>query len=882
MTTAAIVARLGRFVVRSLAAMQPRGFREEFGDTVIAETGADIDAAIPSGTVATAAVVAGAVTDTARGVLMERAAELNALRRTMYNALITDLRQTVRMLRRDRGFTAVALSTLSGGLALCVIVTVLVNAYLWRGLPYPEAHRLFNVEYATPAMAFPTGLDKIDFRALDDVADLKITWDLDNFSLRGGAAPEVVQGTWVAPDYMEGFGVRPAIGRGFDREDYEAGRPMVAIISHRLWQSRFNGDPAIVGKSFEAFVNDRPDEVEAFRIVGVLAPVHWHMNVFTEVLAPLRAPNTPYMIRLREGVPPSVAAERVTALVTAGATSVPAGWSASLRSTHDSYVEQIRPLLLSVASATGLVLLIACANVSVLLTVRATRRQRENAVRQALGASSAQLTRLTIAEPVLLGGAAVSIGLALAWGSLAMLAPIVDRYLGRPAPGGINTLQLDPYSIGVTIAVGLVVILVCAIVPAWVARHMPAGLAVSSAQKGATDGPAPQRARSMLIALEVAACLTLLAGAGLTIQSALRMLQVDMGLHSDQVVVGRYNLRPRAYPDADARSAFHARVLDAATRVPDLQGIAFTNAWPLQQSTSRDFDRGAAGTGQVRAGVVGVSPGYFDVLRIPLVAGRTFNATDRVGTNPVAMISRTFASRLWPNEDPVGQTLRLLPAPGAPATARPASYTVAGIVGDIRHSHTDTDLADVYMALLQTPSNGVFAYLRVTGNRSVVEREFQRTLASIDADVGFAAARPLGDILEAQRAGSKLLVWLLIVFAVFAAVLAIVGIYGVIAYTVKQREREIAVRIAIGADRRIITQLFMRQGLIVLGAGLVCGIGGAIGLGRILRAQLFNVPAADPIVIAIATLAFAACGALAIVFPARSAASLDPASILKE
>jgi putative ABC transport system permease protein len=882
MNPAATVARLGGIAVRALAALQPRDFREQFGDTVIAETAADLAAAVPSGTAATVVAVAGAVTDTARGVLLERAAQLTALRRTMYNALLTDLRQTIRSLRRDRGFTAVALSTLSAGLAMCVIVTVLVNAYLWRSLPYPEAHRLYNVEYASPAMAFPAGLDKVDWQPLADIADLTITWDLDNFSLRGGAVPEVVQGTWVAPDYMAGFGVRPAIGRVFDPEDYEVGRPMVAVISHRLWQSRFNADPAIVGKTFEAFVNDRPNEVEAFRVIGVLGPGHWHMHPFTDVMAPLRAPNTPYMIRLRDGVPPSVAAERVTALVKAGATSVPPGWKAGLLSTHDSYVEQIRPLLLSVASATGLVLLIACANVSVLLTVRATRRQREHAVRQALGASSGQLTRLTIAEPVLLGAAAVAVGLGIAWGTLAAIAPIVDRYLGRPAPGGVNALSLDPSAIAVTVAVGFLVVVVCAIVPAWVARRTPTRLNVSGGQKGSTDGPAPQRARSILIALEVAACLTLLAGAGLTIQSALRMLQVDMGLSADNVVVGRYNLRPRAYPSPEARGAFHARVLEGATRVPDLQGVAFTNAWPLQQSMSRDFDRGGAGPGQVRAGVVGVTPGYFEVLRIPMFSGRTFNDTDRVGTSPVVVISRTFATRLWPHEEPVGQTLRLLPAPGAPATARPTSYIVAGVVGDIRHSHTDTDLADVYVPLLQTPSNGVFAYLRVSGNPSGVEREFQRLLASLDADVGFAAARPLADILQQQRAGAKLLAWLLILFAFLSAILALVGIYGVIAYTVKQREREIAVRIAIGADRRTITRLFMRQGLIVLGAGLAFGIGGAIGLGRILRAQLFNVPAADPVVLALATLAFALCGTLAIAFPARSAASLDPASILKE
>jgi ABC-type antimicrobial peptide transport system permease subunit len=223
-----------------------------------------------------------------------------------------------------------------------------------------------------------------------------------------------------------------------------------------------------------------------------------------------------------------------------------------------------------------------------------------------------------------------------------------------------------------------------------------------------------------------------------------------------------------------------------------------------------------------------------------------------------------------------------MPVPGAPQTPAPASFTVVGIVGDIRHTHTDDDLADIYVPLLQSPSTGVFAYLRVSGNATGAEREFQRLLASIDGDVGFAAARPLMEILDQQRVSARLLASVLVVFASLAAALALVGIYGVIAYTIKQREREIAVRIAIGADRRAITRLFLRHGAIVLGTGLTVGIAGAVALGRVLQTQLFNVPAADPLVIAGATIAFAVCGCLAIAWPARAAASLDPARVLKE
>ncbi|HET9705553.1 MAG TPA: FtsX-like permease family protein, partial [Vicinamibacterales bacterium] len=219
---------------------------------------------------------------------------------------------------------------------------------------------------------------------------------------------------------------------------------------------------------------------------------------------------------------------------------------------------------------------------------------------------------------------------------------------------------------------------------------------------------------------------------------------------------------------------------------------------------------------------------------------------------------------------------------GAPTTARPATFTVIGVAGDIRHTHTDDDLADAYVPLLQSPSPGVFAYLRVSGNTATAEREFQQLLASVDPDVGFAMVRPLADILDQQRAGARLLAALLVVFAAFAAALALVGMYGVIAYTVKQREREIAVRMAIGADRQTIARLFLRQGAVVLALGLAIGVGGSLALGRVLQTQLFNVPATDPLMIAGAAAAFALCGFVAIAWPARAAASLDPARILNE
>jgi putative ABC transport system permease protein len=680
---------------------------------------------------------------------------------------------------------------------------------------------------------------------------------------------------------MEGFGVRPAIGRGFLPDDFQTGRPTVAVISHRLWRTRYNSDPAIVGRTFEAYVNDRPNEVETFTIVGVMGERHWHLNAFTEVLAPLRAPSYPYMIRVRDGISAATTADRITTLVRSANSGLPEDWRVELVSTHASYVRDIRPLLLAVAIATGLVMLIACANVAVLLTVRATRRRHELALRRALGATGAQVIRALIAEPLLLGGAAISLAVALAWTGISALAPVLAHYLGRPVPGGAATLTMDPFTIAATVAAGGLAILACSIVPLWISQRTPVSMALTGGQKGSTEGPAQRRARSVLIAVEVAACLTLLVGAGLTIQSAVRMLRVDIGLETRDVLVARFSLRQRAYPDAPARTAFYDRILNRRREVPGIQAIALASGWPLQQSPTRDVGHTGADP-STTSGLVGVSPDYFSALEVPLHDGRAFTPADRVGTEPVAVISRTLAARVWPNARAVGQQLRIAPPANGGPEARPMVALVVGVVGDVRHAHTDNDLADAYVPILQYPSSSPFVYLRGTGDLPAVERAFRDLLASIDGEVALGMPRSLAEILDLQRAGSRLLAWVLVVFAVFAACLALVGIYGVITYAVRQREREIAVRLAIGADSGTIMRMFVRQGAIVLAAGLVIGVAGAVGLGRVLRAQLFDVRPEDPTLIAATTIAFAVCGLIAVAWPARSAAATDPAAALKE
>ncbi len=801
---------------------------------------------------------------------------------TMRAAWLSDLRSAARSLSRSRGFLAVSLGTLAGGVGLCVMVMVVVNTYLVRGLPYPEADRLYSLRFTQPNGPLFQHLEKVDWTRVSDVVEHAVSWDLDGFNMRGAPYPEAAQGTWVTPGYMAAFGIQPARGRAFEPEDYAPNAPLVAIISHRIWLTRFSGDPGVVGRRFEAHVLDRPGEAQLFTVVGVLPQNHWHLNVFTDVLAPLRAASYPYMVRLRDGVTPAQALERITAVVGASGVPLPEGWRTEIVSTHDDYVRQVRPLLIAVSIATGLVLLIACANVAVLFTVRATERAREVAVRKALGASSGRVARGLASEAILLGAAATALGLVLATLTLATTAPILERALGRSAPGGATAFAIDATALAGGLLAGLVVTAICCLAQLWASARAPLAATLTSGQKGASAGPQQRRAHASLIALEVAVCLTLLVGATLMIQSGLRILRVDMGLDTTDVLVGRISLNPRAYPDAASRVAFYDRVAAEASAVPALRGLAFTSSWPLQQAQSRDVGPDAADRKlPARAGLVVVSEAYFNTLSIGLVDGRGFTAADRTGAERVTVVSRTLASRLWPGKRAVGERLLIGNTLAAPPNTPPTSVLVVGVVGDIRHAHTDEDLADAYVPMLQNAVPGAFVYIRAPGDQSVVERELRGLLARVDPDMGLGVPRPLGDILDQQRAGSRFLASLLVVFSSFAALLALIGIYGAIAYTVRQREREIAVRLAVGADGAVITRLFLRQGGLVLSVGLLAGVAGAILLGRVLQTQLFGVQAFDPVIIAAVAVAFGLCGLAAVALPARAAARTDPAIALK-
>jgi predicted permease len=400
---------------------------------------------------------------------------------------------------------------------------------------------------------------------------------------------------------------------------------------------------------------------------------------------------------------------------------------------------------------------------------------------------------------------------------------------------------------------------------------------LGGSMRGVTDHPGAGRSRALLIALEIAASLTLLVGASLMVASAVRMIDVDFGIEGDEVVTAGLALRQRSFPDDQSRVAFFDRLESELGGLSDSGKVAFGDWWPLQGSRPRRAETGGSAPMIATANPFAVSPDYFATLGIELVDGRTFGADDRLGRDAVTIVSASLATRLWPRQRAVGQRLTIHPD----GEGQAATYSVVGVVRDVRQSHTDTDLLDAYLPMAQRTSRFAFVYLR--GRMSPTwETQLRAAIARVNPEVAMGTPRLLSDGIEQERLRPRFLAYLLTTFAAFACVLALVGMYGVVAYAVRQREREIAVRLAVGAAPAAITRLFLGDGARVLGVGLVVGIAGAIALGRVLQSQLYGVRPAEPGVLTMAVLAFGFVALAAVLWPARRAAATDPAEVLKQ
>ena len=794
---------------------------------------------------------------------------------------MNDLRFAFRQLLKNPGFTGVAVLTLALGLALTASTLAIVNAYLLRSLPYPTADRVYHLRYAPIGPWEPRGMTGIDWKSLEDVVADSITSSATTFYMKDDGPVTRARGLQVSPGFLRGLGVQALMGRTFTEEEFASGGESVALIGHAAWRDRFGSDPQIIGRTLRVTRED--EQQETLRIVGVLPPGFWFgrdSSDVVDVMTPLRTRMRSYMVCLREGVPVSFAEKRITEAAKSVGSDFRLDWTGChLQSVHDRYVENIRPVLIGITIAVGMVLVLVCVNVAVLMLLRAMRRQKEVAVRVALGAKGQHILRMLAVEAGLVCAAALAAGLALTNMMLHLLVPLVEKQLGKPAPAAPSAIQIDSSVLLALGGVSLLIALSLAFIPLLIPWQRRLADSLRSQGMTTTDGPSMRRLRASLIAFEVAGSVILLVGCGLMIRSAVNLTNTELGFNPEQVLRVGVRLPARPYTNAPALYRFFTALSERLPQDTNSR-VALMTAFPsFYPANTHRFEAAEARTDEAPVGLMKVGAGYFHVYDVPLRQGREFTTADRLGSEPVAVVSETFARRLWPEGSAVGRQIRAAEGdmPGSPLGPW---RTIVGVVGDIRQGYEDSDLRDLYLPFLQSPSRFASIHVRTTHPLSFWDQNLRTIATDLEPYVMISPAATIVS-QNRQQAGTRFLTSMLTGFAVFAAFLAVLGIYGVTGYAVEQREREIAVRVAVGASRSAIIRLFLKEGVRVLIIGLGFGLFGAYWAVRILESQVYGVQPFDIATQVAACVLMAIAGLFAVWWPARLAALRDPMLVLK-
>jgi predicted permease len=798
-------------------------------------------------------------------------------------SLLWNVRRALRSLRRAPAFTLAAVATLALGIGANTAIFSVVSGVLLRPLPYPDSDRLTivwgrHVSIGQETASLP---DFLDWRAQAGSFEALAAMTNTRFNLTGAGEPEVARGALATAGFFRLFGVTPALGRDF-REDEERGAaPRIAMLGEDYWRRRFGGRPDIVGQ--EIMLSG-----VAHTVVGIVPaalrleqPVEVWRPLVTDSTLPRRSDFLTVFGRLRPGVPLERAQEEmitVAARLEAQYPATNAGWSAEVVSLREQVVGEIRPALLVFMGAVALVLLVACANVANLMLARVAARSRELGVRAALGASRGRIAAellLECALVALLGGVA---GLLIAvWGIDAM------RSL---QPGTIPRLEeigVDLRVLGFTFGLSLLTGMLFGLAPVWrfTGRDLRAGLVEGG--RGVAGGRSLHRTRAGLVLGEVALAFVLLAGAMLLLRSFDRLQQVDPGFAADGVLTARVSLPRVKYQEEDRRRAFAAALLDRVAVQPGVRDAALVSDAPLGDSPPYwGFEIAGAEApppgAVLDAAVFMTSPGYFSTLRIPLVEGRFYDAGDHAGAEDVVVISQAMARRFWPGRSPLGARITF----GDSRDPDVAWLRVVGVAGDVRHERlSDEPYPQAYLPLAQTPARSVVLAVRAAGDPLALVPGVRASLAELDPDLPLTDVATLEERKAVSLARPRVNLAVLGGFALAALVLAAVGIYGVVAYGVVQRTRELGLRMALGAGGASLLRMVIRQGMTPVLAGIGLGFVAALAANRVLRGLLFGVEAGDPVTFAAVTCFLVAVALAAIYLPARRAARSDPMVALR-
>ncbi len=802
---------------------------------------------------------------------------------------MSDLRYAIRTLIKSPGFTAIAVLTIGLGIGANTAIFSVVNTVLLRPLPYPHPERLMMVWVSNPRQGFDKDVTSYptfgDWRNQSRSFERIAAYFGASVSLTGAGDPAQLRVARVTPSFFSTLNVQPALGRWFTEQDAAAGHERVVILDHGLWQGRFGSDPAIVGRTIQ--LSGRPCEVvgvmpEGFRYPDdstlwlPLAPVGPYKEIMDSrgsywltVIGRLRADSTQAAAQAEMDL--------IARQLEAQHPDTNGGQGVRLTPLHDEIVGDVRRVLLVLFGAVGCVLLIACANVANLLLTRAAGRQKELAIRAALGARRARLVRQLLMESLVLALAGAAGGLLLATWGIAALRQIAPTNIPRLASVTIDVPVLF-FTLGIAVATGVIF----GVAPAWRGASANGSETLKEGGRSGGEGSRARRVRHVLAVTEVAVALVLLVGAGLLARSLAVIAKTDLGFNPRNVLAVSIELPRQKYEDSKVIQ-FYEQMVDRTSTLPGVRSVGagssvLLGALPRSAMLSVEGRPAPRNAINIPVPFDTVTDGYFGTLEIPLTRGRLFGPEDTEAAPPRVLVNEAFVRRFFPSEDPIGKRVTF----DNPQSADVRWLTIIGAVADTRRGGIGRPpWAELYFPLTQSADPRLTVLVRTAGDPILMARAVQQQVWAIDPAQPVASIRTLEELLARGQANRRFTTLMLGVFAAVALLLAAVGIYGVIAYSTAQRVHEIGVRMALGATRADVLRMVLRDGVRIGALGAVIGIAAAAAASRVLAGLLFGVSAHDPLTFVALPAGLLAVAVLASWIPARRALAVEPMSALR-
>ncbi len=817
--------------------------------------------------------------------------------------LLQDLRYGIRMLRKSPGFSAVVIVTLALGIGANTALFSVVDAILLRPLPYPQPDQLVSVKEDMPgANLTDAGMSQPE---LDDLQQrsgvfdqVSAVWAI-NANITGREKPQRVEANAVSTNYFTLLGTRPALGRVWNAGDSREGFSEGAVISDSLWHTMFGADPNVLGQAVRL-------DTDLYTIIGVMPPDFRHPgrtlghDVEIWVAAGYAAPPFPKppvraqrfipgaIARLKPGLSVAQAQARLDAFALNLRAQYPsdypatAQWRARLVPLQQDVVGDVSLMLVLLLAAVGVVLMIACVNIASLLLARSSSRQREIAVRQALGASTWRLVRQTLTESVVLSLCGGALAVPLSFWLKKILLTLVPSTLPRLGEVALNGRALL-FALTVSIITGLLF----GLAPAVQMSDRRLLDKLSQGSRGVGIALSQHRFLSALVACEFALSLVLMVGAGLLLRSFWKVLEVQPGFNSEHLVTAQLWLpvpndpKNNPYPTQEKRNVFLSEVLRRVSALPGVNEVAIgggnTPFAGRRNATGFDIEGRIGTAGEAPTAELGVAtPDLFHVLGTPLIGGRFFTDADSDKGEPVVVIDQTAAERFWPHEDPIGKQIRLQFGVQQPLRR------IVGVVGRSRSDGLDAPYTPhMFLPARQIPLNAMTVYIRTAASPEILEEPVRREIQAVNPDLPVFGVRALRSIISDSLASRRFAMQILGLFATTAMLLAAIGIYGVMAYFVSQRVREIGVRMAFGAQHADVMKLIVWKGMSLALVGVTAGLVAALVLTRLISGLLFGVSATDPLTLVAFTMLLALVAFLANYIPANRAAKVDPMVALR-